>query len=75
MSTFNPFDFFFTPDAELNKTVSYLRDCMNTHDTTEFPPQTNEWEVRGTPPPGDGLRGSGSFRHAVNRLRRRIARR
>jgi hypothetical protein len=52
--TFNPFAFFhYASNAELDNVVSYLRDCVNTH----------EWEVRGTPPSGVEFQKAGSCRH------------
>lgn len=46
MSAFTPFDYsfsyFYAPDTDKNDAVSYLRDHVNTHDTTEFPPRASE---------------------------------
>ncbi|WP_405097767.1 hypothetical protein [Micromonospora sp. NBC_01412] len=48
MSAFTPFDYsfsyFYAPDTDTEKkdAASYLRDHVNTHDTTEFLPRTNE---------------------------------
>ena len=64
--TFNPFAFFYyASNAELDNVVSYLRDCVNTH----------EWEARGTPPSGVEFQEAGFCRHPIERLPGRIGRR
>lgn len=61
MRTFNPFAFFYYAcAAELDSTVSYLRDCVNTH----------EWEERGTSR-GDEPTEAEPVEHPIEEMRRR----